>query len=86
MKYLVIKGLDAIRALALETAQTWRPDYQMNKVQGMILKKYHHIPYKKHKIFFPYGFYVHCLFPEIKNKNVIFFNRIFNHFFNYISL
>ena len=42
----------------------------MNKLQEMILKKYHHIPYKKQKLFCMYCFYVHCLFPELKNKNV----------------
>ena len=77
-----MEGLNAIRALALETAQTWRPDYQMNKAQEMIFKKYHHIPYRKQKFFCIYCFYVHCLFPEIRNKNVIFFNRMFNNFFN----
>ena len=37
------EGLDAIRALALKIAQTLLPDDQMNTVQEMIFKKYHHI-------------------------------------------
>ena len=47
----IIESLDAIRALAFETAQTWSPDYQMNEVQEMIFKEYYDIPYKKQKLF-----------------------------------
>ena len=64
MKIIAIEGLDAIRALALETAQTWHPDYHMNKVQEMIFKKYHHIPCQNRN-FFAFIVFTHIFYFQI---------------------